>query len=324
MRPEGARLQRGRFLNPDGSPPGQPLLRVWKMLREGKGTPWPAQVIDPPFPPPPDTVPAGHAAITFLGHASFLIRLADGNTLLTDPIFSERCSPVPFLGPKRVRAPGIALADLPRIDTVLLSHGHYDHLDLPSLRALHAAHRPRIVTGLRQDHFLRGNRVPGAIGLNWWEHTDLPGGHRATYLPAKHFSARGIHDRGRALWGGFALQTADGGRLCFLGDTGWGGHLAQIGAHAGPFGAALIPIGAYEPRWFMKEVHMDPTEAVAALSAIGARTGVAMHHGTFKLTQEAIDAPLEALAVARAAAGVPASRFLTPGCGETVVLDLRP
>lgn len=132
------------------------------------------------------------------------------------------------------------MAALPRIDAVLLSHGHYDHLDLPSLRALKT---PLIVTGLGQDTFLARNGVEGAVALDWWQSHPLPGGHRATDLPARYFSARGVLDRAKSLWGGFALETADGGRLCFLSDTGWGAHLAEISQKAGPFGAALIPIG---------------------------------------------------------------------------------
>jgi len=316
-----AQRRGGRFLNPDGSPAGQTLGAVFRMMREGRGTPWPARVENRPHPPAPETVPPGHAAITFIGHASFLIRLADGTSLLTDPMFSDRCSPLSWIGPKRVRDPGLTLAGLPRIDAVLLSHGHYDHLDLPSLRALSA---PLIVTGLGQDAFLARNGIQGAVALDWGQSHPLPGGHRATYLPARHFSARGILDRARSLWGGFSVETTDGGRLCFLGDTAWGPHLAEIGAEAGPFGAALVPIGAYEPRWFMQAVHIDPAQAVAARHVLRARTALAMHHGTFKLTQEAIDAPAQGLAAAREEAGDPPESFLVPDVGETLVLDLRP
>jgi hypothetical protein len=164
----------GRFLNPDGSAAGQPLRQVWKMLREGGGTPWPAQVADPPQPPPPDAVPPGHAAFTFIGHSSFRVLLEDGIVLLTDPIFSERCSPLSFAGPKRVRPPALALDALTRVDAVLVSHAHYDHLDLPSLRALHARFAPRIVTGLGNAAWLARQGIPGAVELDWGETATLP------------------------------------------------------------------------------------------------------------------------------------------------------
>ena len=307
----------GRFRNPDGGPAGQSLLNVARMLLQGRGAPWPAAIIDPPAQLPPRHVPPGHAAFTFIGHATFLIRLEDGTTILTDPIFSARCSPVSWYGPKRVRPPALGLDALPQIDAVLVSHGHYDHLDLPSLRALHARWRPRIITGLGHAALLAKNGVPGAMELNWGESATLPGGHRATYVPMRHFSARGIRDRARALWGGFAVEAVSGGRFVFVGDTAAGGHLDVIGAHFGGFGAALIPIGAYEPTWFMQLVHMTPSQALEAQGQLRARTAIGMHFGTFKLTQEAIDEPALALAAARGA-----QDFRVPAFGETIMLEL--
>ncbi|MCK8783770.1 MBL fold metallo-hydrolase [Roseomonas sp. NAR14] len=318
----GAQRRDGRFLNPDGTPAGRSLAEVWRLMREGGGTPWPERVEDPPFPPPPATVPPGHAAVTFIGHVTFLIRLPDGFTCLTDPMFSERASPFRRHGPRRHRAPGLALEALPRIDAVLLSHNHYDHMDLPSLRRLHARDRPLLVTGLGNGAYLARKGVPGAVELDWWRSAPLPGGHVATYLPMRHASARGLGDRNRMLWGGFALSTAGGGRLLFTGDTAHGAHLAEIGEALGPFGLALLPIGAYEPRWFMDAVHVDPEESVAAFQAVRARTALAMHFGTFRLTREPIDEPARRLAAARQAAGLPEAAFLVPGVGQTVIRDL--
>jgi len=306
----------GRFLNPDGGTAGNGLGEVWRMLREGSGTPWPRRVEDPPQPPPAEP-PPGHAAVTFVGHATFLIRVAGGPTLLTDPIWSERCSPVPFLGPRRARAPGLALDALPPLDAVLLSHNHYDHLDVRTLRRLGA---PRVVTGLGNARILARNRVSGAEELDWWGETRI-GAATVTYLPARHFSARGIGDRGRSLWGGFAVRTP-AGALYFAGDTAYGSHFAAIGAEAGPFGIGLVPIGAYEPRWFMRAVHMNPEEAVRARAEARVRTAVAMHFGTFKLTQEGIDAPGEDLARRRAGAGLAEGSFIIPRFGETLILPL--
>jgi L-ascorbate metabolism protein UlaG (beta-lactamase superfamily) len=315
--PQGAQ-RRGRvFLNPDGSVPGQPLSAVWRMMREGPGMPWPDWVEDPPFPPPPEP-PPGEAAVTFVGHASFLIRYHGGPTLLTDPIWSRRCSPVRFLGPKRVRAPGIAFEALPKIDAVLLSHNHYDHCDIPTLRRLQARDAPRILTGLGNTGLLARHGMRDVVELDWWQEAALPGGITVRFTPARHFSARGVHDRAHTLWGGFALHQGGGTSICFVGDSGWGAHFAEIGQRYGPFDMALIPIGAYEPRWFMRAVHVNPAEAVNAFLDLEARQALAMHFGTFKLTQEAIGAPREALSEALLEAGIAPDRFRLPGHGESV------
>ncbi|MBP0443932.1 MBL fold metallo-hydrolase [Roseomonas sp. SSH11] len=286
------------------------------MMREGRGSSWPRQVTDAPE-PPPAAPPPGHAAITFIGHATFLIRIAGGPTLLTDPIWSDRCSPFAFAGPRRARSPGLALEALPPIDAVLLSHNHYDHMDVRTLRLLDP---PRIITGLGNAPILARNGIGRAEELDWWDEVRI-GSAAITYLPARHFSARGIRDRGWALWGGFAIRTP-GGSLFFAGDTAYGGHLARIGAEAGPFAIGLIPIGAYEPNWFMRTVHMNPGEALRARAESRTATAIAMHFGTFKLTQEAIDEPPRLLEAARDAAGLPPEAFIVPRFGQTLTLPL--
>jgi L-ascorbate metabolism protein UlaG (beta-lactamase superfamily) len=321
-RPKGATRRDGRFLNPDGSRAGPTLGEVWKLMREqGQGIPWPKRVIDPVY-PPPEPPPAGHVAVTFVGHASFLIRFAGGPTLLTDPIWSERCSPLSFAGPKRARAPGLDFDSLPRIDAVLLSHCHYDHCDIPTLQRLRDRFAPRIFTGLGIAPLLAKHGLKDVVELDWWQQAALPGGASVTYLPAHHVGARSLFDRGRTLWGGFGIRPADGGHVYFTGDSAWGAHFEEIGHFAGPFDLALVPIGAYEPRWFMRQVHMNPEESVRAFQALRTRQALAMHFGTFKLTQEAIDAPGRALLEAMAAAGIPEEDFVVPGCGQTFTLPL--
>ncbi len=317
-RVDGAPRQDGRFLNPGGEPAGQPPRALLGLLRAGRGEPWPKRVSDPPCPPPALPGP-GEVAVTFVGHSTFLLRFHGGPTLLTDPIWSERCSPFASLGPRRVRPPALDWEALPPLDAVLLSHNHYDHLDLPTLRRLPAG--TRVLTGLGVAAYLARQGIRGVEELDWWGGAVLPHGAIATFLPAKHFSARGIGDRCRTLWGGFAVRTP-AGALLFAGDTAYGPHLAEIGARAGPFGVGLIPVGAYEPRWFMRVVHVDPAEAVRAQADLRVEIAVAMHFGTFKLTQEAIDAPTLALAAAREAAGLAPDSFRVPRFGETLVLPL--
>ncbi len=307
-----AQRRKGRFLNPDGSRGGQTFRNLVRMIREGGGTPWPERIENTPY-PRPEPGP-GEVAITNIGHATFLIRTPEV-TLLTDPIWSARCSPVGWAGPRRVRDPGLAWEALPRIDAVLLSHAHYDHMDRPTLQRLHRRDAPFIATGLGNRARLARWGIAGATELDWGQSTTLPGGAVATFTPARHFAARTPFDHSRSLWGGFALELPGGFRLCFVGDTAWGSHLSVIGETLGPFDAALIPIGAYEPLWFMQAVHITPEQAVEAQQALRARTAIAMHHGVFKLTQEPIDEPVLRLQKSKKTAD-----FRNLDVGETLLL----
>jgi L-ascorbate metabolism protein UlaG (beta-lactamase superfamily) len=305
------------FFNPGPTRPSRGLLQVlrWRLRGQQRAT-WPEHVANPVFPPPPRTPEPHCAAITFINHASFLIRLP-GAVILTDPIFSERCSPVSWAGPKRARPPGIALADLPRPDVVLLSHNHYDHMDFPTLRALQARFAPQFVTTLGNARTLAKLGIT-ATELDWWQDTTA-GRLHITATPARHFAARTPFDRNRTLWAGFMLDTGTG-KILFAGDSGAGSHWADIRTRLGAPDVALLPIGAYEPRWFMAAVHMNPAEAMDAHLALGARQSIGMHFGTFQLTDEAIDAPLIALDAARRATGV--DTFTTLGFGETRLFAL--
>ncbi len=259
--------------------------------------------------------------ITIVGHATALIQ-ARGLNLLTDPVWSARASPVPFVGPRRVSPPAIAFDDLPRIDVVLLSHNHYDHLDIATLRRLVARDDPLIVTPLGNDGVIHRNIPRARLALgDWWDRRRLADDVEITFLPAQHWSARGLFDRRRALWCGFALQAANEW-IYVAGDTGYGdGSLfTEIRRRIGSPAAALLPIGAYAPRWFMAAQHCNPEEAVMIFEALNARLAAGVHWGVFRLSDEGWDEPREALARALAKRGVAPERFAAGAPGH--VLDL--
>lgn len=312
------------FFNPAGRPQAlgfSELPRWWyQRLVRRDYSPWPKSVPPPRSPVLPAGVPAGKIAVTFIGHSTFLLQLG-GLNILTDPVFASRAGPFGLLGPKRARPPALRLSQLPRIDVVLLSHCHYDHLDLPTLQWLARQHRPAVVTTLGNRAWLEARGVSRVTELDWWQSHHPAPGIEAICTPAQHFAARTPWDKNRTLWGGFMLRTAVG-LILFAGDTGWAPHFAEIHTRLGPPALALLPVGAYEPRWFMRSVHMNPDEAVQAHRVLGSRQSIGMHFGTFNLTDEAIDEPLRALAAAREAQGVAAEAFTTLDFGETRMLAL--
>lgn len=262
----------------------------------------------------PHDIDAGECAVTFVNHITFLLQFRRLN-VLTDPVWSERVSPVQWAGPRRVHAPGIPFDALPRIDLVLVSHNHYDHLDLDTLRRLQDRHQPVFLTGLGNGPFLREHGLHDVQELDWWQQTDDTDW-RCTYVPAQHWSGRGLRGRNRTLWGGFVLE-ADGSRVYFAGDTGYWRHFEAIRERCGAPDVALLPIGAYEPRWFMSDQHMNPDEAVRAHLDLHAHASVATHFGCFQLTDEAIDAPVREFEAARRVHQVDESEFRALAPGET-------
>ena len=307
-----------RFFDPDGVPPKsfREFVCWWTTSNKSE---WPLAYPSPYADRPPPRVSGSRLRISFVGHASQLIQ-AGGRNVLTDPVWSERVSPVTFAGPRRVNDPGIAFEALPQIDAVLVSHCHYDHLDLATLSRLAATHRPRVIAPLGNDSIMRRHDPTiRAEVYDWGDRIDL-GGLTVTLAPMRHWSARNLFDRNKALWAAFILETP-AGRVYHVGDSGYGGGRRFREARAqGPFRLAILPIGAYEPRWFMRDQHMNPEEAVQAFLDTGAELALAHHHGTFQLTDEAVDAPERALVAARTAAGIPPERFRVLRPGEVLEL----
>jgi L-ascorbate metabolism protein UlaG (beta-lactamase superfamily) len=257
---------------------GWDLLR-WQFARNpGLWLDWvPAQ----PGPAPPRRVHGTALRVTFVNHSTVLVQ-TEGLNILTDPVYSHRIGPVSWAGPSRVRPPGIRFEDLPPIDVVLVSHNHYDHMDLPTLERLEARDRPRILTGLGNSRFLTDEGLTRPKDLDWWKSEKLGECMTVHAVPAQHGSGRGLCDRSETLWVGFVIETC-GGPIYFAGDTGWGFHFAEIRRRFGPMRLSLLPIGAYRPRWFMQGVHIDPAEAVAAHHVLESQLSAPIHFGTFRL-----------------------------------------
>ena len=308
-----------RFFDPTGALPRSraDLLR-WMIGSRWRGTraKWPASAPSPYVDHPPARVEGASWRVSYVGHASWLVQTG-GRNLLLDPVWSQRVSPFRRVGPKRVNDPGIAFTDLPPIDVVLVSHAHYDHLDVPTLSRLAAARRPRVITPLGNDTIIRNHDASiAAEGYDWDQRVKIGDSIAVTPVPARHWSARNVSDRNMSLWASFVIE-APAGCIYFVADSGYGdgAYFRRARDRHGPFKLAILPIGAYEPRWFMRDMHMNPAEAVQALLDCGAEMALASHFGTFQLTDEAIDAPLIALADALKLAGIPPERFraLKPG-----------
>jgi L-ascorbate metabolism protein UlaG (beta-lactamase superfamily) len=306
-----------RFFDPDGVPPKSlgDVLR-WQFGRDRQRQAWPEWAPSPHADTPPARVAGDRVRLSFVGHASWLIQTA-GLNILIDPVWSARASPFGFAGPKRVNDPGIAFDKLPPIDAALVSHGHYDHLDIATLSRLAAKFSPRTITPLGNDVTMRS--TDDAIkteSFDWHDRVELGNGIAVTLVPTRHWSARGLFDRNKALWASFVLETP-AGKIYIVCDSGYGEgeHFRRVGQKHGPLRLAILPIGAYEPRWFMQDQHMNPSDAVKALADCGAEQALAHHHGTFQLTDEAIDAPVEALHATLDEANIPRERFgvLKPG-----------
>lgn len=307
----------GRIWHIAGHRGGAGFLDILKWQFGSRPARWPRRLANSSHPPPPARVEGGAMSATWIGHSTVLVQTA-GLNILTDPFLSERASPLAFAGPRRVRPAALKADELPPIDLILLSHNHYDHMDLPALRAIARHHRPKVITP-------HGNarRLPPTLDVTelGWHDSIAFGTARIHLTPALHWSKRGLFDANRALWGAFLIETP-GGSVYFAGDTGFGEGItfSAIRSLYGSPRLSLLPVGAYEPRWFMKAHHMNPDDAVEAHLRLASQTSLAIHHSTIQLTNEAITAPVEALHQALEARAVDPQRFLVPDVGETVAI----
>jgi L-ascorbate metabolism protein UlaG (beta-lactamase superfamily) len=284
-----------RFYNP-AAPQALGFLDVlrWKLTSRPERSP--NFIADVEQSKPPPSVEGSALRTTLVNHSTVLLQQR-GFNILTDPIWSERASPLSWIGPRRLRKPGVSWENLPRIHAVLLSHNHYDHLDLPTLRRLAARRDSTFIVPTGVARLLRSQNIGPTHELDWGDSFSLSG-FTIHCVPALHFSSRSLHDRNRTLWCGYVIECQN--RIVyFAGDTAFGPHFSQIREKFGSPHLALLPIGAYLPRWFMSPVHMGPDEAVQAHEILAAKTSIAIHHGTFQLADDGIDTPKREL-IARA------------------------
>ena len=281
---------------------------------------WPSWVESEYGPKPEERVDGDRLVITHINHSTMLIQ-AGGYNILTDPIYSDRCSPVSWAGPHRVLKPGIRFEDLPKIDIVLISHDHYDHLDIPTIEKLVERDGPRIFLGLGvSKHLDQRERV---TELDWWESYRVSEKLRLHFVPVQHFSGRGLFDRNATLWGGYVLELA-GQKIYFGGDAGYSSFYKETYERFGAMDVALLPIGAYMPRGFMAYAHMDPKEAVAAHLDLKSKFSIGMHYGTFQLTGEPYYEPTQYLYQELLKAGISPDSFISADFGNPIeVRSLR-
>lgn len=275
------------FYNPGGNHLSS-FFTILKWKAFGDPSDWPEQVPNKSY-PQMVLAPTDRAVATFINHATFLLQLKD-LAVLTDPIFSKRASPFSFIGPARVRRPGIELEELPKIDVVLISHNHYDHLDMESLKKLDGKFHPLFLVPLGDEKLLKEAGIQNVREMDWWEEQVIRE-HKIIFTPSQHWSARGLFDKCKSLWGSYFILSPEF-KSYFAGDTGYGPHFANIRLRLGAPDLALLPIGAYAPRDIMKHHHMNPEEAVKAHEDLNSTHSIGMHFGTFQLTDEKIDEPL--------------------------------
>jgi L-ascorbate metabolism protein UlaG (beta-lactamase superfamily) len=288
---------------------------VLKWLFTNSRKSWPDQVDDNLKPDFSKPLTSGEAAITHINHATEFIQVQNLN-VLTDPVFSKRVSPFSWIGPSRHRAPGAGFAAIPKIDVVLISHNHYDHLGLESLKKIERRDHPIFIVPLGNKKYLKEIGAANIVELDWWQAYEVDKS-KISLVPMQHFSRRTFTDRCECLWGGFVLE-ASGVKVLFAGDTGYNSQFSRIREHFGSIDVSILPIGAYEPRWFMKPLHMNPEEAVRAHIDLKSSLSIGNHFGTFQVADEGLEEPVIELRKSLASSGISQDRFLAPKNGQTI------
>lgn len=304
------------FVNP-GNVKAKGGKDLVKWMRTRNKQPW-EPIVNATFGPKPVDCVEDGISITFVNHSTFLIQTA-GLNIITDPIWSERTSPVSFAGPKRMRPPGIRFEDLPPIDIVLISHNHYDHLDTPTMKRLIKRFNPRIITPLGVGIFVEKLGASDVMDRDWWQEVRISDQLEIACVPAQHFSGRGTFDRDATLWCGYILKRKSG-NIYFAGDSGYGDFFKEIGKRYPGISVSLIPIGAYIPAWFMSPIHISPEEAVKVHQDVGSHKSIAMHFGTFPLADDGQLQPIEDLKKVMISQGMNPEEFLVLKEGESLSL----
>jgi L-ascorbate metabolism protein UlaG (beta-lactamase superfamily) len=306
------------FINPGGVKPGgfKDLIK-WMRHRE-KGE-W-KEIKDTEYGPAPAARVEGDSiVVTFINHSTFLIQ-THGLNILTDPIWSEYASPVPFGGPKRMRPPGIRFEDLPKIDIILLTHNHYDHLDIVTMKRFADKFSPEIFTALGVGRYLEKKGIGNVTEMDWWDEAVSKSGLKLLSTPAQHFSGRGAFDRDRTLWCGFAIMT-EKGSIYYSGDTGYGEFFNEIASRITPVRLAFLPIGAYKPAWFMSPIHTSPADAVKIHQILKSPQSIGMHFGTFPLADDSMQDPVDDLKIALEKEGIDEGDFVAPREGVKILVE---
>ncbi len=289
---------------------------VFRMMREGRPD-WPEHVENVGVPRLNENLGPGDVALTFVNHATFLIQFP-GLNILTDPVWADRVGPISWLGLRRVRAPGVKLEDLPRIDLIVISHNHYDHLDVETLTRLNERFAPKVLVPLGDSALVESLGFKDVQALDWWESVEIGPDTRITFTPTQHSSRRGLFDLDKSLWGSYFIRH--GTRSVFFGgDAGYSTHYAAIQKRLGAPEVALLSIGDYLPGWFMEPIHMRPAEAVAAHKDLGAKLSIAMHFETFQNSAVTFEQPLDELREATKEGVLSQGKFIALEVGETII-----
>jgi L-ascorbate metabolism protein UlaG (beta-lactamase superfamily) len=307
-----------KFINPGGVQPGG-FKDLMKWMRHRERGEW-TEITTAEYGPAPErSINGDTIVVTFVNHSTFLIQTM-GLNILTDPVWCERASPVPFAGPKRMRPPGIRFEDLPKIDIILLTHNHYDHLDIKTMKELAKLYKPAIYTPLGGSLFLENKGISNITEMDWWDETTILPDLKLICTPAQHFSGRGMFDRDRTLWSGFALMT-EKGSIYYSGDTGYGDFFNLIAEIIAPVRLAFLPIGAYKPGWFMSLIHTSPFDAAKIHQILNSPKSIGMHFGTFPLADDGMNDPINDLKIALEKEGISRDSFIVPEEGKRIVIS---